>query len=147
MGRLRLALAVVLLTTTSTTQAQQSERFGPWELHYSVVNSTFIEPAVATQYGLTRGRRRAIINLSLREHLSDGSTAARRMELAATSRDLTAQRMALDFTEVREGPAIYYLAEFSFINREYRFFDVSFTPQGSSARYEFTFKQQMYIDE
>ena len=128
-------------------RAQQSERFGAWELHYSVVNSTFIEPAVAAQYGLTRGKRRAIVNLSLREHLADGSTVARTMDLEAITRDLTAQRITLDFREVREGPAIYYLAEFRFINREYRFFDVGFTPAGSGERFAFTFKQQMYSDE
>ena len=30
--------------------AQQSEMFGPYELHYSVVNTTFLEPKVAATY-------------------------------------------------------------------------------------------------
>lgn len=140
-------LATVIVLASGPAHAQLSERFGPYELHYSVVNSTFIEPAVAAQYGLTRGKRRALVNLSLREHRDDGTTVARAMDIEGSSRDLTARRIGLDFVEVREGPAIYYIAEFRFINREYRFFDVAFTPAGAEQGYEFSFKQQMYIND
>ncbi len=143
-----LALAAFWLTiAASVSQAQLSERFGPYELHYSVVNTTFLEPAVAAEYGITRGRRRAIINLSLREHLDDGTTVARTMDLKGSSRDLTAQSIDFDFMEVREGPAIYYIGEFKFINREYRFFDVNFAADGSDERFDFSFKHQMYIND
>jgi hypothetical protein len=144
---LLLPLAVLLLVLGTPAQAQLSERFGPYELHYSVVNTTFIEPAVAAQYGLARGKRRAIINLSLREHLEDGSTVAREMSLQGLSRDLTQSQVNFDFKEVREGPAIYYIGEFKFINREWRFFEFTFTPDGSEQALSFEFKQQMYINE
>ncbi|MEM1189164.1 MAG: DUF4426 domain-containing protein [Pseudomonadota bacterium] len=136
-----------LLLVSPNSLAQLSERFGPYELHYSIVNTTFLEPAVAAEYGITRGRRRAIINLSLREHLDDGTTVARTMDLDGSSRDLTAQSIAFDFLEVREGPAIYYIGEFKFINREYRFFDVNFAAGGREERYDFSFKHQMYIND
>jgi len=145
-----LPLVLFLLLVTGLpgiARAQLSERFGPYELHYSVVNSTFIEPSVAAEYGLTRGRRRAILNLSLREHLDDGTTVARRMDLEGSSRDLTAQSIEFDFIEVQEGPAIYYIGEFKYINREYRFFDVIFKAKGDSERYEFSYKKQMYIND
>lgn len=140
-------LLLALAAGASVARAQLSERFGPYELHYSVVNSTFIEPAVAAEYGLTRGRRRAILNLSLREHLDDGTTVARRMDLEGSSRDLTARSVDFDFIEVREGPAIYYIGEFKFINREYRFFDVTFNARGDTRRYEFSYRKQMYIND
>ena len=34
------------------SQAQQSQMFGPYELHYSVVNTTFLAPKVAAAYNL-----------------------------------------------------------------------------------------------
>lgn len=141
------AFVLLALGVASGAQAQLSERFGPFELHYSVVNSTFIEPSVAAEYGLRRGRRRAILNLSLREHLDDGTTVARRMDLDGSSRDLTAQSITFDFIEVQEGPAIYYIGEFKFINREYRFFDVTFNAKGDTRRYEFNYKKQLYIND
>ena len=139
--------AMLHLFVTLPAQAQLSERFGNYELHYSVVNTTFIEPAVAAQYGLARGSRRAIINLSLREHLDDGSTVAREMDLNGRSWDLTQAQVNFDFVEVREGPAIYYIGEFKFINREWRFFEFDFTPSGSDEALNFEFKQQMYIND
>ncbi|MFK7829986.1 MAG: DUF4426 domain-containing protein [Congregibacter sp.] len=130
-----------------SAEAQQSQRFGPYELHYSVVNTTFIEPEVAAQYGLARGKRRAIVNYSLREHLEDGSTVARPMQLEGRSWDLTQQQVRFDFIEVREGPAIYYIGEFKFINREWRYFALDFTPEGSKESFSFQSKQQLYIND
>lgn len=124
--------------------AQQSETFGPFELHYSVVNTTFLDPAVAATYGITRGEKRAILNLAVRENLTDGS-AARAMLVQGRTWDLI-QNQTLEFREVREGDAIYYIAEFSFINEEWRFFEIDFRPDGATQSYTFEFKHQLYIN-
>jgi hypothetical protein len=148
--RSRVGILALLLTTTlavPVATAQRSERFGPYELHYSVVNSTFVEPAVAAQYGITRGKRRAFVNLALREHLPDGSTVARAMDIDGRSWDLTQQTVNFDFIEVREGPAIYYIGEFKFINREWRYFEFDFTPAGSNERFNYKFKHQLYTND
>ncbi|MEQ9464203.1 MAG: DUF4426 domain-containing protein [Haliea sp.] len=122
--------------------AQQSERFGPYELHYSVVNTTFLEPRVASSYGIVRGKNRAILNLAVREHVA-GTTEPRGMLLQGSTRDLiTAQ--ALEFQEVREGEAIYYIAEFRFINEEWRFFTIDFRPEGADETFRFELKHQLY---
>lgn len=126
------------------TLAQQSETFGPFELHYSVVNTTFLEPDTAASYGITRGEKRAILNLSVREKLADGS-APRAMTLQGRTWDLI-QNQTLEFREIREGEAIYYIAEFAFINEEWRFFEVDFRPTGAQQTYTFTFKHQLYIN-
>jgi hypothetical protein len=144
---LTLLLFFAGLLVSGASQAQRSELFGAYELHYSIVNTTFLEPAVAAQYGIARGKRRAIINLSLREHLEDGSTVARPMELGGESWDLTQQVINFDFQEVREGPAIYYIGEFKFLNMEWRFFKVRFRAAGTQTFYTHEFKQQMYVNE
>ena len=48
--------------------------------------------------------------------------------------------------EIREGTAIYYIAEFKFINEEWRFFEVDFRPQGAEQTYTFKLKHQLYIN-
>lgn len=141
------ALLLLLALVPIAAQAQLSERFGPYELHYSVVNTTFLDPTVAAQYDIARGKRRAILNLSLREHLDDGSTVAREMVLDGRSWDLTQQQINFDFQEVREGPAIYYIGQFKFLNREWRFFNTTFRAAGSTQEFDFEFKHQMYTNE
>lgn len=126
------------------TLAQQSETFGPFELHYSVVNTTFLDPQIAASYGITRGKKRAILNLAVREDIADGS-AARSMILQGRTWDLI-QNQTLEFREIREGDAIYYIAEFAFINEEWRFFEVNFRPAGAEQTYTFNFKHQLYVN-
>jgi len=125
-------------------RAQQSETFGPFELYYSVVNTSFLAPEVASTYHITRGEKRAILNLAVREKLADGS-AARAMKVQGRTWDLI-QNQDLQFREIREGEAIYYIAEFTFINEEWRFFEVDFLPEGASQSYTFKFKHQLYTD-
>lgn len=136
-------LILSLLSPARMAQAQQSEQFGPFELHYSVVNTTFLEPGVASAYGITRGKQRAILNLAVRERI-DGATEARTMRLKGRTWDLM-QNQDLSFQEIREGPAIYYIAEFDFINEEWRFFEVHFRPEGAEETYTFKFRHQLYI--
>ena len=139
-------LVPLLLLLALPAAGQQSERFGPYELHYSVVNTTFLEPGVAATYGITRGKKRAIVNLAVREHRADGeqSTEPRAMLLQGRTWDLI-QNQPLTFQEVREGPAVYYIAEFRFINEEWRFFEVDFRPEGAQRTYTFKFKHQVFI--
>ena len=53
---------------------------------------------------------------------------------------------ALEFMEVREGDAVYYITEFSFINEEWRFFEIEFRPEGATQTYTFKLKHQLYIN-
>ncbi len=139
---------VFLLALACSIRAlgQQSEMFDPFELHYSVVNTTFLTPEVAAAYGITRGKNRAIINLALREHV-DGGDRASTMLLKGATTDLIQRQQVLEFREVREGDAIYYIAGFKFINEDWHAFDIHFRPEGVERTYSFSFKQQMYFDE
>lgn len=147
----RPALCTACLLLVAGAQAQQSERFGPYELHYSVVNTTFLQPETAAAYNITRGKKRAILNLAVREHAqaagadAPGGTQPRAMELDGKTWDLI-QNQPLEFREIREGPAIYYIAEFKFIDEEWRFFEIDFKPEGATRAYRFKFKHQVYIN-
>jgi hypothetical protein len=145
--RLLPALCVALLALAvlpGATRAQQSETFGPFELYYSVVNTTFLDPQIAATYGITRGEKRAILNLAVRENLSAGS-AARTMQLQGRTWDLI-QGQTLEFREIREGETVYYIAEFAFINEEWRHFEINFRPAGANQTYTFNFQHQLYVN-
>ena len=141
----RLLPAVLALALPAS--AQQSQMFGPYELHYSVVNTTFLAPEVASAYGIVRARDRAIVNLAVREHLADGTSAARTLQLEGRTWDLIQKGHPLEFNEVREGQAIYYLAEIGFLNEDWHFFEVTFRPEGARESFTFEFKQQLYQDQ
>ena len=141
-------LALMLLLTpflVVSAHAQQSERFGVYEIHHSVVNTTFLAPQVSERHGIVRGKNRAILNLAVREHLANGTSVARSAKVEGRTWDLF-QNQFFEFKEIREGEAIYYIAEFSFINEEWRFFEMDFRPDGAEQSYTFKFKHQLYIN-
>jgi hypothetical protein len=138
-------LPLLCLLLPGISQAQQSKMFGPFELHYSVVNTTFLSPEVASAYGITRGEKRAILNLAVREHTGDTSQA-RPMRLRGSSRDLVQRQQELEFQEIRESGAIYYIAEFKFLNEEWLVFEIDFRPMGAEQTYSFKFKHQLYVN-
>lgn len=146
MTRLNVLITLLLsVLTTPWAAAQQSERFGLYELHYSVVNTTFLSAEVAAAYNITRGTKRAILNLAVREHVGD-TTEPRSMLIQGKTWDLV-HNQTLAFQEVREGEAIYYITQLKFINEEWRFFEVDFRPEGAKQTYTFKFKHQLYIHE
>ena len=89
--------------------AEQLERFGDWELHYIVVPSTFPSAAVATSYGIVRAHNRSFLNLTL----LDGDKVAQPARVSGTYTNLLSQAQPLEFREIKEGPALYYIAEFT----------------------------------
>lgn len=142
-----LLIMLMMLLPALPANAQLSEMFGPYELHYSVVNTTFIEPSVAATYGITRADNRAILNLSVREHGGEAGAVPRTMQLKGTTWDLMRKTAELEFQEVREGPAIYYIAELKFLDEEWRHFQVYFRPDGAQQTYTFDLKHKMYSEQ
>ncbi len=123
-------------------QAQQSERFDQYELHRSVVYSTFLSPEIAARYGISRGDDKAILTLSVRD-ADAGEVRGRPMTIEGRTWDLITGT-SLTFEEIRDGQATYYIAPFEFLDREWRFFEFTFTPEGSDKPYQYTFKTQLW---
>jgi hypothetical protein len=125
--------------------AQMSERFGPYELHYSYVNTTFLTPEVAAQYQIVRGKRHGILMLALRKQMEgESGTKPSSMQIQGTTSDLI-RSDELKFREIREGEAVYYIAPFKFINEEWRHFYIDFRASDSDTTYSHHLQHQMYI--
>ncbi|MFV0478193.1 MAG: DUF4426 domain-containing protein [Parahaliea sp.] len=136
--------SLVLLITALPVNAQRSERFGAYELHYNVVNSTFLSPEVAAAYGIVRAEDQAFINLALRKHGDDSHVTIHPMTLKGSASDLMQRKQMLEFQLIEEGEAIYYIAPFHFLNREWLVFDIQFQPEGSDEHHQFKYKYQLY---
>lgn len=141
---MKYALPLLLsLCLLGLAHAEQKQSFGPYDVHYSIVNTTFLKPDVAKAYGITRGDDRFIINISVRENLDDGGDVARRSSVTGTVFNLI-HRNKLDFQEVDEGDAIYYIAQYSADNKETLDFTMSIQPDTSQRAYKLQFNQIHY---
>jgi hypothetical protein len=139
-------LLITCLGLLSSMSMAQEKTFGPYDVHYSVFNSTFITPEVAQAYGITRGKNRALINIAIRKQLKSGEDIARRAIVTGSSSDLI-HRLELDFTEIEEQGAVYYIAAFKFNDKEMRSFTIKIQPDPNIAPYTLKFSKTLYEDE
>ncbi|MBQ0797528.1 DUF4426 domain-containing protein [Zhongshania sp.] len=121
-----------------------SSSFGKDTVHYSVVNSTFLTPQVAKSYGIIRGDNKFLINVSVRRQL-DTTNLAVRAKVEGTSSDLI-HRTPLEFREIIEQDAIYYIAEFEISNDERQDFRLSVSVDNRPS-YDIQFNKMMYVDD
>ncbi len=105
-------LACALLLSLSAT-AEQKITSGALDIHYIVLNSSFLQPAIAKANGLERGKNIAMLNVSpLRDGKGEKST------LSGSVTNLLGQSRTLKFREIDEGEAVYYIAQFPIDSRE-----------------------------
>lgn len=134
-------LTVGLLALPLLPRAEQMQRLGPFEVHYVVVQSTFFSSEIASRYAIVRGRDRALLNISVLDDMG----SALPVDIGGTVTNLLGQVTPLEFREVTEGPAVYYLAEIKHTDRETLRFAVTITAHDGVPR-ELKFQQQMFWD-
>ena len=141
-SRWHLIVGLLLACCVLPAAAQQSTRYEQFELHHSIVYTTFLSPEVAAEYGIARGADKAILTLSVRD-ADSGEIAGRPMTIEGRTWDLiTGGDMKVK--EIREGRATYYIVPFEFLDREYRFFEFSFQPEGAPAPFDHKMKVQLW---
>ena len=80
-------------------------RWQNYEIHYTTLNSMLIPSEVAKAHNITRSKSRIVTNITVRK---DDTAVAAKIE--GTSTNLLNQLFTLDFQEVKEPGAIYYLS-------------------------------------
>ncbi len=121
--------------------AERKQTFGELDVHYSVFNSSFLQPDVAAAAGLTRSKTVGVLNIAA---LKDGKGQA--PKVSGTLKNLLGQTSELKFKQVLESGAVYYLAEFPLRQREMLTFSIQ-VQIGDAAPHTLTFNQEVFPDE
>ncbi len=124
--------------------SQEPIEMGNYRIYFSAFNSTFVPPGIAEQYSLRRGSRYGIVNIAIRDVSSDELGTAVTGRVSGHTMNLLTQKSSLKFSEVKEGSAIYYLADFKFSDEELLKFAIDVKPQGSSRSETLRFEQIFY---
>jgi hypothetical protein len=122
--------------------AQNSVRSGELVVHYNAVPTTSLTADVARQYGITRSANRALVNVSIRRG-QPGADQAVPATVRVAATNLNGQRSELRVREVREGEAIYYLAEARIQGQETLNFEVEVSTEGA-APIKASFRQEFF---
>lgn len=123
--------------------AQNMQKLGDLNVHYIAINSTFLTPEIATSYGITRSKINALINISVLNNALKGNPA-KSVVLVGSATNLLGQKKELEFVEVKEGDAIYYLAELNYSHEEIFRFNIKIIDGESTETLKFQHK--FYVD-
>lgn len=142
-----IALFALIPLTTQLVQAEQKERFGDYEVHYSAFTSTFLTPEIAKQYGIVRSKAIGVINISVLKKSDTGLFEPVPAQLEGIRTNDIQQQQFLAFRRVKEGKAIYYLTEVQFMEGEVLTFNISATPEGQPQPLKLRFSQTFYNED
>ncbi|MGJ8686344.1 MAG: DUF4426 domain-containing protein [Spongiibacteraceae bacterium] len=154
MHKLRYLLLTVLLCGVGAPLQAISEeppatplsaQFGDDSVYFSVLNTSFLSPQVASTYGVVRGKNKFLINVAIRREEA-ASNQAVQAKVSGTTSDLIYVEQ-LKFREIVEQTAIYYIAEFSISNDERRVFRLHVDANKNRAPYDINFNKMLYVDK
>ena len=120
-------LAIFLLTACLGASAMaagpidsnRQKAFGDITVHYSTFTSSFLQPETAQAVGVVRSKNKGMINVSV---IKDGKPLV--ANVTGTVKDLTSQSVPLNFRQVTEQGAIYYIAQYPVEQQETRTFEI-----------------------
>lgn len=135
-------VTAVALLIASHTEAEQLQRLGNWDVHYVLIPTTFLNKDIAASYEIDRGRDRALVNVSILDQ--EGNPVVANVTGQVTN--LLGQVQSLDFDEVTEGSAVYYLAEVRHTDREVLRFAIDIVPPDGLSQ-QLRFQQKVYWDD
>ncbi len=131
---------LIALCMTLPAAAERKQSFGDLDVHYSVFNSSFLQPDIAAAAGLARSKTQGVVNVAVLK-AGKASTA----QVSGQVKNLLGQNTPLTFRQISESGAIYYVAQFPFNNREVMTFTLDVRQGDESHR--ITFNQEIFPDE
>jgi hypothetical protein len=134
----KILFTALLITFSLPSFAEQKQNFANLEVHYIALPSTFIEPYIATQYGLERSKYIGLVNISVLD--KNQNSMPIEANLIGNGRNLIGQTEQLEFKKIQEGKSIYYIATYPFTNEEIVKFDVQIKAQDKTHRLKFQHK-------
>lgn len=143
---MRLFTAFLFMLATSVATAENSTKENGYTIHHNAITTDMLTPEIAREYGLIRSRNRAMLNVSVIREV-DGTTGQPvKAEVRASSTNIIGQQRRLKMREIREGNAIYYIADFLVRNEEQLNFHIDVKPEGQYTWIPATFSQTFYTD-
>jgi hypothetical protein len=130
--------AALLLSFSFSSFAEQSQHFNNLEVHYIALPSTFLKADIAKYYGIKRSKYTGFINISILD--KDADSKAISAQIVGSGRNLMGQIENLDFKEIKEADAIYYIAVYPFTNEEVVDFTISIEAQNTTNTLKFQHK-------
>lgn len=139
--------SVLLTSVISLAHAEQVKEFGQYQLHYNTFESSFLTPEIANQYGLTRSKGQALLNVAVTTKAQGELPQSQPAMVTGKITNLVGQTVQLSFKTINEGDATYYLAPFTKTNDEILKFHVEAKTSADAKPMTVDFQRHFYVDQ
>ena len=137
-------IVLLLLSFGTGAVAESSKEFGDYVVHYNAFRSDTLTPDIAKNYNLTRRNNRLIVNIAILKKVMNTTGQPVSSTVTGHASNLTGQLKTLEFREIREGNAIYYLAESKFSDGEFLKFELKIQPEGEETPVRLKFDKRFF---
>ena len=140
------SLFILVFFTISTSQAsaENSRVFGDYVVHYNAFRSDVLSPEIAQSYNVTRRNNRIVVNITVLKKVMGTTGKPVEATITGNASNLTGQLKTLEFREIKEDTAIYYLAELKVSDGEFLKFRLNITPKGEQGPARLQFSKRFF---
>ena len=135
---------LLLASLTLPRYAEQAIYSPDYDIHYNAFNTMMVPPEVAQSYGFTRARNRALLNISV---LDSSTKKALPAVVTGTRTNIIGQLLPLEFVQIKEQNAIYYIAQLRFTEEEMWRFELQIQPDLNADAIPLKFSQTFYLEK
>ena len=133
------------LLLAGLVHAENATRAGGYTIHHNALTTDSLSPQVAQAYGIQRSTSRGMINVTVVRDKEGTAGTPVTAQIQLDAHNLIGQkRDDIRLREVREGNAVYYIADFPVANREHLTFDLDVIPQGETHALHARFDQEFF---
>jgi len=140
------ALAGMAALSSATANAENSKEFGDYVIHYNAFRSDTLSAEIAKSYDLTRRNNRLILNIAVLKKVMNTTGKPTAATISGHASNLTGQLKNLEFREIKEGNAIYYLAESKFTDGEFLNFELKIKIEGEDQPARLKFDKRFFTN-
>jgi hypothetical protein len=123
-----------------------SKDFGDYVVHFNAISTDQLSPEIAKSYDIVRSRNRALLNVSILKKVPGTTGQPVPGSVAALVANDTGQVKDSNLREIREGEAVYYIADFAVSDAETLVFTVDVTPINETSRFSVRFTRTFYAE-
>ncbi|AGY91354.1 hypothetical protein SPICUR_01675 [Spiribacter curvatus] len=135
-------MTTLLLAFPMIVNAQQSDRFGEYEIHYSAIPTGMLNERVAREYGIVRSRTQGMVMVTI---LRNGEAVSGRVDILA--RDEDDELTEIGAQRVREDGWVSYVGTFPIEAGDAFTFEIEVNPHAGGEVYPVAFQQTFYPGE
>lgn len=113
-----IALGVALTTAAAPVAADNSKDLGKYVVHYNAIPTTLLSSQVAKTYGITRSKFHGMVTVSVLEKQAGARTQPIAANILGYAKNRHNQLTQLEWQEIQEQKAVYYISEFAITGGE-----------------------------